>query len=121
MQINKEPNEKHSIQSYTDAEVKINAVTYSQNLIVNQQQLLSNWNITALNDLSLDTINPLLSLEPEVIIIGHNGKDNFPPMPMLQQLSQMRIGIECMSIGAACRTYNLLLSEDRKVVLGIIF
>ncbi|HAU0934786.1 TPA: hypothetical protein JBH70_12550, partial [Legionella pneumophila] len=55
------------------------------------------------------------------IIIGHLQTGKTLPVTLISQLSQKRIGIECMSIGAACRTYNVLLSEHRAVVAGFIF
>ena len=50
-----------------------------------------------------------------------NIPENFRLCQCMSLLSQQRIGIECMSIGAACRTYNILLSEHRAVVAGFIF
>lgn len=61
-----------------------------------------------------------MQVKPEIIIIGHENPGKFPPMEFMSHLSQLQIGMECMSIGAACRTYNVLLSENRAVVAGFI-
>ena len=74
--------------------------------------------IKELNEKSLE---PLLTLEPVIIIIGHQQPGIYVPMSVMQYLSKQRIGIECMSIGAACRTFNVLLNEQRNVVIGVIF
>lgn len=120
MQINKEPGGIHSIQSYSDTEIKINGVIYTTNLIICRDEIILDWSIGQLSALDDDFLTPILNTQPEVIIIGHNQTGAQPPIKVLQHLSQKRIGLECMSIGAACRTFNVLLSEDRKVTLGII-
>ncbi len=61
----------------------------------------------------------LLQLQPEVILIGYNGHNKLL-IELIQDLAKKKIGLECMSIGAACRTFNILLSEGRKVVAGFI-
>lgn len=121
MQINKEPTEKHTIQAYSDSSVKILNVEYNKNLIVGREAIIENWHAHSLQALDDALINPILSLQPEVIIIGHRTKSGFPPIKLLQSLSEQRIGLEHMDIGAACRTFNVLLSEGRAVTLGILF
>lgn len=120
MHIILETADKHSIQAYSDVEIKINQTTYQQSLIVSAQQIIENWPISHLQQLTQTTILPLLQHNPRIIIIGHRHNGQFPPYPLIEFLSKQGIGIECMSIGAACRTYNVLLSEQREVVLGII-
>ncbi len=121
MQINKEPKNAYSIQSYTDTSVTIQQQTYRKNLIISNKNILESWQATSLKTLNEASLAPLLSTEPEIIIIGHLENNTMPPVKIMQQLSQQRIGFECMNLGAACRTFNILLSEDRKVALGIIF
>ena len=114
MHIHLEKNEQHAIQSYSEYAVVINQVTYQANLIVNRDTLISPWE-------GLSSLEPILSLHPEVIIIGHTNPAFQLPLSIRAQLSQLKIGIECMNLGAASRTFNVLLSENRAVVLGINF
>lgn len=120
MDINLETVNKHSIQAYSDTEVKINGVLYTDSLIVSEKELVTNWSINKISDLNHDSLSPLLNLHPEIIILGSHQK-NQRPIALLQLELKQKIGIECMSIGAACRTFNVLLSEHRNVVLGVIF
>jgi uncharacterized protein len=120
MHINLESADQYSVQAYSDSQVKINDIAYQRNLIVNNQGVLD-WSILTIHELDETRLQEILSFTPEVIIIGHTATGKFPPFSTINYLSQKRIGIECMSIGAACRTYNVLLSEHREVVLGIIF
>jgi len=120
MHINLESADQYSVQAYSDSQVKINEIAYQRNLIVNNQGVLD-WNILTIHELDETRLQEILSFTPEVIIIGHTATGQFPPFSTINYLSHKRIGIECMSIGAACRTYNVLLSEHREVVLGLIF
>ncbi|WP_133129680.1 Mth938-like domain-containing protein [Legionella yabuuchiae] len=121
MQINKEPVEIHSIRSYSEHEVTINSQVYHSNLIVCRDSIITDWQAASLQTLDLDLMKPVLETSPEVIIIGHTQSGVLVPLEILMALSQQRIGLEAMSLGAACRTFNILLSEGRNVTLGIIF
>lgn len=120
MHIILETADKHSIQAYSDVEIKINNNLYQQSLIVCAQQIIENWPVSHLQQLNEQTIFPFLQDNPRIIIIGHPFTGQFPDYSVIESLAKRGIGIECMSIGAACRTYNVLLSERREVVLGII-
>lgn len=78
------------------------------------------WPIKSISELNLDLIDLLVAQKPEIIIIGHQDSGKFAPALIREFPGKKRIGFECMSIGAACRTCNVLLDELREVVLGII-
>ena len=119
MQINLEENETHAIQAYHDKGVMISNIIHETNLIINQHALITPWSLASKPD--LNDFKPLLDLNPEIIIIGHNYPSFMLPPSIIAALSTQRIGVECMPLGPACRTYNILLSERRAVVLGILF
>lgn len=119
MQIHLEAADKHTIRSYSNLEIKINGILYHENFIVNKEEIITPWPLHSLKELSATDLDLILQLKPEIVIIGHQALTP-PPFAVLAYLSQLKIGLECMSIGAACRTFNVLLSEDRAVVLGVI-
>jgi len=121
MQINLEAADNHSIKSYSDSQIKIQSTLYEDSFIVSRNEIIIPWPIHSLQELNEATMEPLLKFQPEIIIIGHNQPGILAPTAILEQLSKLRIGIECMSIGAASRTFNILLSEQRTVVAGFIF
>ncbi|MCX7116515.1 MAG: MTH938/NDUFAF3 family protein [Legionellales bacterium] len=121
MHIQREPIDKHTIRAYSDSQVKVGEEIYVQSLIISKQQILSPWSVTAVEQLTESSAEPLLQSKPDVILLGHAGSLKMLPMAFISALSKQRIGLECMSVGAACRTFNVLLSEGRKVVVGIIF
>lgn len=121
MHINLEATEQHAVQAYTDNKVQINSIIYERSLIVSHQEIITDVTIKNIQEMDEDYLQRLMQLKPEVIIIGHGQTGTFPPMSIISELSQHQIGIECMSIGAACRTYNVLLGEHRAVIAGFIF
>lgn len=121
MNINLEAAEQHAIQAYGDNKIQINSIIYENSLIVSREEIINDLAIKTIQEIDDTFLDLLLQCQPELIIIGHENPGKFPPYTIISKLSEQRIGIECMSIGAACRTYNVLLSENRKVVAGFIF
>lgn len=121
MHINLEVAEANTIQAYSDKRIQINSIIYESSLIVSQKEIITDLLINNIQNMDAHYLGLLLKFNPELIIIGHQNTSKFPPMAIISQLSQHRIGIECMSVGAACRTYNVLLSEHRAVTVGFIF
>ncbi len=120
MHISLETPEHHTIQAYSEKQIQINSISYDHSLIVSRQEIITDIEIRHIKELDESYLALLLKHQPELIIIGHPDKSVFPPLELIARLSQQRIGIEFMSIGAACRTYNVLLGEERIVTLGII-
>jgi uncharacterized protein len=121
MHINLEAAENNAVQAYSEHQIQINSIIYERSLIVSKKEIISDLTILSIQEINEHYLQQIMSFQPEIIIIGHEQSGKFPPMSIISQLSQQRIGIECMSIGAACRTYNVLLSEERAVVAGFIF
>jgi uncharacterized protein len=119
MEINLEAADHYSIHAYNDNEIKINSQSYQSSLIVSSHEIIKDWPIDSIQQLTEETLAPLLRYQPKIIIIGH-GEHGLLPQTIIQSLAKQNIGLECMSIGAACRTFNVLLSEHREVVLGLI-
>lgn len=115
MHIQLESVEQFSVQAYDDSQLRINGQDYQKSLLVSPGFLADDFGVTDLDSLNLDLLAPYLDTPPEVIIIGHSQTGQFPTMALISQLSKRGIGVESMSLGAACRTYNILLSEGRRV------
>ena len=121
MQINLESSETHTITSYDDSHITINHITYGDSLIVSKQTIISPWPVHSVTALSEILLTPIIQLQPDVIILGHKQLGLQIPIMIVQYLAKLGIGIESMSIGAASRTYNVLLSEERNVVAAMVF
>lgn len=121
MHINLEQADTHAIQAYGAHQLKINSIVYNTSLIVSREEIITNVKIHHIGEMNEEYLQQLIKYQPEVILIGHTRSGTFPSASVMIELSKQRIGIECMDIGAASRTFNVLLSESRKVVAGFIF
>ncbi len=121
MQIQLESRETHTIQAYSETEIKVNHISYQHSLIVGHDTVISPWDITDAQALTEKLLTPILKLEPEIIILGTEKPQHLRNLTCIKKLCEKQIGIECMALDAACRTFNVLLGEHRRVVAGFIF
>lgn len=120
MHINLEKQDKHTIEAYSEKEIQINARVYQKSVIVSAKEIIE-WSISSINELNEDNLFPFIKYQPKVIIIGHHHLNFFPSFAVVHAMAKRGIGLECMSLSAACRTFNILLNEQREVVAGFIF
>ena len=100
--------------------VSINGKAFDQSLIITNTHLDENWDLKAIDQLNAAHIDKILTLNPELIIIGTGSKLIFPAVETYSSIIAHGIGVDFMDTQAACRTYNILMSEDRDVVAGLI-
>lgn len=120
MEINKEDSSLLSIESYDAQSITIQGNTYTNSTIVSKLGITDNWQVNSITEVNEDNIQALLTSNPEIIIFGHDQTDQQLPINVRSLLAKQRIGAESMSVGAACRTFNILLSENREVVYAYI-
>ncbi|MEW8506246.1 MAG: Mth938-like domain-containing protein [Candidatus Thiodiazotropha sp.] len=111
--------EGHPIQRYDQGEVTVSGVVYRENSIVLPDRIISPWRPSDFLDLNMDDFGFLAELAPEIVILGTGAKQRFPHPGLTEPLMQRRIGLEVMDTAAACRTYNILMSEGRRVAAGL--
>jgi uncharacterized protein len=78
------------------------------------------WPVGAFEDLTEAHFEALAAESPDVVILGTGTRQRFVHPRLVASLSARRIGVECMDNQAACRTYNILMGEGRKVILALI-
>jgi uncharacterized protein len=81
---------------------------------------LHDWLPRSVEELAFDHLAPLFDLDPEVVVLATGEKQRFPRAALRAEFATRKIGIEVMEIGAACRTYNVLVSEERRVLAAIL-
>ena len=112
--------EGYVITAYGEDTVSINGKTFSQSLIITRTKLNDNWDVSVVELLQADHIDQLLAFNPELIIIGTGEKLIFPAVEVYSGIIEHGIGVDFMDTRAACRTYNILMSEGRHIVAGLI-
>ena len=78
------------------------------------------WAPRSVAELTAEHFLPLFSLNPEVVVLATGPRQVFPRAALRAEFATRKIGLEVMEIGAACRTYNVLVSEERKVLAAIL-
>ncbi|MEO4027413.1 Mth938-like domain-containing protein [Chromobacterium vaccinii] len=104
---------------YGEGHVLINAQRHDGNLIVSADAVTA-WAAPDFAGLAAEHFEALLAYRPEVVLFGSGKSQRFVHPRLYAALTQARIGIECMDTQAACRTFNILLAEDRRVVAALL-
>lgn len=107
------------IRAYAPGSITVNDKTYSRSLIVTPQTV-TDWPPSGFADLLATHFEMLAELRPEVVILGTGMKGHFPHPGLTRALVEANIGLEVMDTGAACRTYNILMSDGRRVLAALL-
>lgn len=115
-------NEKsvYLINSYTDNNVTIRGKTLSSSLIITPQTVIEGWEVDNIDDIEELHFSILDELNPELILLGTGKTQAFAPHWLYEIAIKHQMSVEVMNTGAACRTYNVLASEDRRIAAFLI-
>jgi len=108
------------IRGYGDGVITIGNQQFARSLILTRDSLMADWRPQHVAELLHDDFVPILEIRPEVLVLGTGKALTFPSPALTARLLQLGIGVEIMDTAAACRTYNILLSEQRKVVAALL-
>lgn len=89
-----------------------------RNVVVSPGQLRG-WSPTSFSELEKSHFQALLEMEPEVVVVGTGEQPHFPSPRLVEPLLRRQVGVEFMDTAAACRTYNILVGEGRRVVAAL--
>jgi len=107
--------------AYGADHVMVNSERYERSIVVLAQEVRSDWDAAGFDALDETHFSWLLALKPDVLLLGTGAQQRFPHPRLYRALTDAGIGVECMTTPAACRTYNILAAEGRKVVAAILF
>jgi uncharacterized protein len=113
-------NTKNIIRAYTRGAVTVNDQVIRRSFIVTAERLITDWPPQHFAELDASHLLPLQTLKPEIVILGTGARQHFPPPRMTHPLLSRGIGVEVMDTAAACRTYNILMSEGRQVAAALL-
>jgi uncharacterized protein len=109
-----------TITAYDETGVEINARHFSHSLIVLPEVAPMPWPVESFDSLSAAHFEQIDAAGPDVVILGTGQRQRFVHPKLISALTSRRVGVECMDNQAACRTYNILMAEGRKVALALI-
>jgi uncharacterized protein len=108
------------IRSYRAGEIRINDSVLRDAVIVSASALIAQPELRQVGDLAAEHTARILALDPEVVLLGTGLRQTFPAASFSAQFLRAGIGFEAMDTGAACRTFNVLVAEQRRVVAVLL-
>jgi uncharacterized protein len=108
------------ISGYGDDYVLVNGKRHSASLLLTVDALVA-WEATTFDALTQAHFEAIAALAPELVLLGTGRRLRFPAAELSAPLVQAGIGLEVMDLRAACRTYNVLVAENRRVAAALLF
>jgi uncharacterized protein len=109
-----------TIQSYGPGWVGVMGEKIQHSVIIGSNGQRVDWQCSRFEDLTALHFAQLAEFDAELVIFGSGSRIRFPQAAWLQPLMAKRMGLETMDTGAACRTYNILAGEGRRVVVALV-
>ena len=114
------PSAAQTITGYGDDYVLVNGARRDSSVVVLPDRLVA-WQATRFDTLSVEDFAFLQTLGAEIVLLGTGARQRFPHPRLTAPLAAAGIGLEVMDVKAACRTYNILVAEERKVAAALLF
>jgi uncharacterized protein len=111
--------QRNLIRSYSADEIRIGEQRVTGSCIVTADRLITEWAPQRFDELGPEHLDVLLALAPELVLLGTGATQRFAPAALQGLLAQRGIGLEAMQLGAACRTFNVLVQEERRVAAAL--
>ena len=115
------PGDRQVIAGYGAGLFRISGVVHNSSVIVFTDRTIA-WPVQSLDELTIDSLAPVREADPavEVLLLGVGGQNALVPSALRKALRDAGIVLDSMDTGAACRTYNVLMAEDRRVAAALI-
>ncbi len=110
----------YQIRAYKPGHIQINDRIHTRSVIISSNQLIEDWEPQLITELTAASLSPVITLKPDVLLIGTGSQLVFLPLEIYGHLINLGIGVEIMDTSAACRTFNALSSENRRVAAALI-
>lgn len=119
MQLSRETSEANVIVAWERGRLKVGKSWLYGHVIVMPDRIVDDWAVSRPDALTLDELEPAIDRDPEIILLGTGTAMLLPDTGLIAALAEQRIGLEIMSTPAACRTYNVLVHEQRHVIAAL--
>ncbi|MGH8802374.1 MAG: Mth938-like domain-containing protein [Casimicrobiaceae bacterium] len=109
----------HLVTGCGDGWVRVGAEEYRAGVILLEDRIVTGWAPDGFDALAAEDFGRLVESSPEIVLLGTGAAQHFPHPRLLKALYDARIGVETMDTHAACRTFNILIAEGRRVVAAL--
>jgi uncharacterized protein len=110
----------HLIRRYGSDFIAVGEEQIRASCLVTATTLIRDWPPRDVASLKPEHLAALFDLAPEVVVLSTGAQQRFPSAALRAEFALRKIGLEVMEVGAACRTYNVLVSEERKVLAAVL-
>lgn len=110
---------RNLVVAYSASEIRLRDRVLATSHIVTAEQLLA-WHVASVGALQPADLEPALALGVDVILLATGTRQLWPERRVLAHAASRGVGLEVMDVGAACRTFNVLVGEDRRVALAAV-
>ena len=119
MQLTRDAAPVHFIRAWEPGRVRVADRWVAGNVIVGSDRVIEGWTTIEPHRLTIVELEPALALEPTIIVLGTGSEQLLPDVELMAAVAARSVGLEIMSTRAACRTFNVLLQEQRRVVAAL--
>ncbi len=120
MKLSAESGSGNVIRSFRPGELRLIEQTFDVHVILSANKIIRDWKPAAFSELSIADFEPAIALDPEIILFGTGERQRFPDNALMTEIMRQGIAFEVMDTAAACRTFNVLVSEFREVVAALL-
>jgi uncharacterized protein len=106
----------HRVTGYGEGWIEVDRVRYDGSIVLMVGHRVEPWAVDGFDSLAAEHFDGLIALAPDVVLLGTGERLRFPHPRLVAGLAAVHIGVDAMDTAAACRTYNVLAAEGRRVV-----
>src|SRR5688572_9676712 len=119
MQLTRDSTAVNVIRAWEPGRVRIADRWIAGNVIIGADRIVEGWTTAKPHSLSIADLEPALALDPTIVVLGTGTERLLPDVELMAAVAARSVGLEIMSTPAACRTFNVLLGEQRRVVAAL--
>ena len=108
------------VRACDDKQITVGTQRYRSSIILTPERVIPDWRPRRHEEITEQDFDVVLSLQPEIILLGTGPTLHFPTISLSGRILESGTGFEVMDTAAACRTYNILLSEKRRVIAALL-
>lgn len=120
MLLSREQTRWNVIRAWEPGRVRIGERWVGGDVIVTPDEILSEWVVADRGGVAIRDLQPAIDRRPVIIVLGTGDEMRMPDVELMASLAELDIGLEIMSTPSACRTFNVLVHEERRVVAALI-
>jgi len=114
------PASLNTVTGYGPGFIEVNRARHEGALLLLPEGPILNWAVSQFEQIDPQCVSELLAHTPEIVLLGTGRRQRFPHPRVSAALAGARIGLDVMDTPAACRTYNILVAEGRRVIAALL-